>query len=148
MKGFFIKIALFGGSFDPIHRGHIEIVQKVAKELRVDKIVVMPTFLSPFKEGYFLEPKRRWALVKRCFLYDKRVVVSDFEVRQHRAVATYESVLYLQKRFRPTQIYCIIGADNVAHLHRWQKFSHLRPKVKFVIATRGTNTVSPKSIKQ
>jgi len=130
-----INIALFGGSFDPPHIGHEEIVKQALKTLHVDELFIVPTYLSPFKKVFFAPSKLRLKWLKKLFTY-KNVKVIDFEVNQKRAVPTIETITYLRSIYDIDKIYLIIGADNLATLESWHRYSELKDKVEFVIASR------------
>ena len=128
------NIALFGGSFDPVHRGHVAIVEKLKQIEHIDLVVVMPTYLNPFKSKFVADDATRLAWLRELYENDDKVVVSDYEVKQNRAVGTIESVHALQKEY--DKIFVVIGADNLASLHKWQHFDELKKSVEFVVATR------------
>lgn len=128
-------VALFGGSFDPPHIGHKAVVEAALQLNGVTKVVVMPTYLSPFKRSSYLSANERYRLLKEMFQGMDRVEISTFEIEQKRKVASIESVEYLLESY--AKIYLIIGADNLASLTRWHRYDELEQKVTFVIATRG-----------
>ncbi len=139
-----MKVAIFGGSFDPPHVGHLAIVEHVLKELDIDLLIVVPTYLNPFKSSYKAPPKRRLRWLKKLFLSKPKVVVSDFEIKQQRPVYAIETVEYVKRRFAPEKIYYIIGSDNLRDLHRWKNYKRLRKEVEFVVVTRpGFRSKSP-----
>jgi len=127
-------IALFGGSFDPPHIGHIAIVEALRGLEYIDGVVVMPTFLNPFKSKSSAKPSLRLKWLREIFKDDSFVKVDDFEVKQNRPVRAIESVLYLLTKYE--KIYLVIGADNLSSLNRWYKFDELKKLVTFIVATR------------
>lgn len=131
-----MKVALFGGSFDPPHIGHLKIIEKSLKKLKIDRLVVMPTYLNPFKKEFFAEPSLRLLWLNKMCVKLKNVIVSDFEIKQNRAVYTIESVEYLNSIGLKVK-YLVIGADNLKRLKRWNSYFKLKKSVKFVVATRG-----------
>ena len=128
------KVALFGGSFDPPHLGHEAIVKALNELDYIDKIIVMPTFLNPFKSSSFAPAKLRLKWLKEAFLAFKKVDVSSYEVLQNRQVPTIDTVNYLLESY--TKIYLVIGADNLKSLERWQSLGELKKKVTFIVASR------------
>lgn len=136
------KIALFGGSFDPPHLGHIEIVYAALSLLDIDKIVIMPTFLNPFKESSKASAPLRFSWLNEIFMDEERVEVSSYEVGQGRKVSSYETVKYLKKSYE--KIYLIIGADNLASLESWTNYTELESEVEFVIASRDAINIDQK----
>jgi len=131
-----MKIAVFGGSFDPPHIGHRRVVEEALKVLDIDQLFVIPTYLNPFKKSFFHDEKKRFVLVKQMFKDLDRVKVCDYEIDKKRAVPTYETVLYLKNKYDPDNIYLIIGADNLATLDKWYNYQSLKSMVDFVVATR------------
>ena len=129
-----MNIALFGGSFDPPHLGHIAVIHTAIKELDIDKLIVVPAFVNPFKTGTHAPAKLRLTWLEAIFKDDDNVVVSDFEVKQNRAVKSIETVLHYKKSYE--KIYFIIGADNLASLKQWHQFKALDNLVTWVVATR------------
>lgn len=129
-----MAIALFGGSFDPPHEGHVAVVKAALSELPVEKLYVVPAYVNPFKSGTHASAEKRLAWLKSIFGSENRVVVDDFEVRQARPVPTVETVLYLRQR--NPDIYLIIGSDNLASLRKWHRFEALDAMVTWVVATR------------
>lgn len=130
-----MQVAIFGGSFDPPHIAHIEIVKEALNSLDIEKIVVMPTFINPLKSRYFADPKVRYKWLRKIFKKSKRVWVSDFEISQNRAVFAIESVEYLSSIGFDVK-YFIIGADNLKSLDRWIKIEKLKELVEFIVVSR------------
>jgi nicotinate-nucleotide adenylyltransferase len=128
------KVALFGGSFDPPHLGHEAIVKALNKLDYIDKIIVMPTFLNPFKSSSFAPAKLRLKWLEEAFGEFTKVEVSSYEVSQNQKVPTIETVNHLLKSYE--KIYLVIGADNLKSLKKWFCFDELKDKVTFIVASR------------
>lgn len=128
------NIALFGGSFDPPHLGHVKIVEALKSLDFIDKIIIMPTYLNPFKSNFVADATLRLEWLKELFQDDKNVEVSSFEVDQATKVPTIETVKHLQQYY--DVIYLVIGADNLASLKKWYKYDELKNLVKFIVASR------------
>ena len=127
-------IALFGGSFDPPHIGHEAIVQALINFKEIDKVIIMPTFLNPFKSKFHAPASLRIKWLKDVFNDYKNVEISSYEVDSAKAVTTITSVKHLLKSYK--KIYLVIGADNLDSLHRWKKYDELKELVTFIIAPR------------
>lgn len=133
-----MKIGIFGGSFDPPHVGHEAIVNESLKKLDMDKLMIVPTYLSPFKHEFFLPAATRLQLLEKLFQSNEKIEVCDYEVKQGRPVFSIETVRYLQAHYKCTKIYLIIGEDNLEKLHLWHEFDALKQLVEFVVATRNS----------
>ncbi|SMC08299.1 nicotinate (nicotinamide) nucleotide adenylyltransferase [Nitratiruptor tergarcus] len=131
-----MRIAIFGGSFDPPHKGHLQIAKIALEQLDIDYLIIVPTYLNPFKHHFAAPPTLRLRWLKKIFLYQKRVKICDFEIRQGRVTYAIETVTYIKKRFAPKKIYYIIGSDNLEKLHLWKSYKKLKKEVEFVVATR------------
>jgi nicotinate-nucleotide adenylyltransferase len=131
-----MNIAVFGGSFDPPHIGHEQIVLNSLKQLPIDKLFIVPTFLNPFKTAYFLDASTRLGLIKELFEDIKKVQICDFEVQQKEKTSTFQTINYLKNTYKIDKIYLIIGADNLKSLHLWYNFEKLKKIVNFVVVTR------------
>lgn len=127
-------IALFGGSFDPPHIGHEAVIKALCKLNYIDKIIVMPTFLNPFKESSFAPAKKRLEWLNEAFSSYKKVKISSYEVLQNQKVPTITTVMHLLNSY--DKIYLVIGADNIQSLKSWHRYDELVSKVTFIVASR------------
>lgn len=139
-------VAIFGGSFDPPHIGHVQIVQEALKNLPITKLYIVPTYLNPFKTKFHVDAKTRFEWLKKLFTC-KEVEILDYEINQERPVPTIETVRYLLKTKHLEKIYLIIGADNYANLPKWHNYEELKTLVEFVVATRDEEHL-PKDLKK
>jgi len=141
-------IAIFGGSFDPPHLGHEVVVIQSLKVLRdIDKLIVVPTYLNPFKTESFLSSEIRFNLVKKLFEDEKKVYVSDYEIQQNKSVYTIDTVKFLKKQYNAKKVYLIVGADNVEKLHLWHQYDELINFVEVVVVSRKDYTCDCITIK-
>ena len=131
-----MRIAIFGGSFDPIHIAHVAIVKEVLKKLNIEKMIVVPTYLNPFKSSFYLNPKTRFKLLKKVFKEFEKVEICDYEINQEKTSYSIDTVNYLKNLYNPSKIYLIIGEDNLITLDKWYEIDKLKELVEFVIATR------------
>jgi len=138
-------VALYGGSFDPPHIGHEAVVKELNRLSFIDEIIIMPTYLNPFKRSFFAPPELRLEWLKNIFSSYKNVTVSSYEVDKQREVATVETIKYLKKKY--SNIYVVIGADNLHSLHKWHDYEELQALVHFIIAKRDNISVSDDFIK-
>ncbi len=138
-------IALFGGSFDPPHIGHEAIVKALLDCEYIDKVIIMPTFLNPFKSKSHAPSELRLKWLKKIFSEYKDVYVDSYEVDQNKKVSTIQSVKHLLKEYK--KIYVVIGADNLSSLNRWNSYDELKDLVTFIVITRGDIVIDDKFIK-
>ncbi len=129
------KIALFGGSFDPPHVGHLAVVDAALRQLDIEKLVIVPAYLNPFKSRSHAPASLRLQWLREIFRNEPRVEVSDFEIAMGRPVPTIETVRHFREQAE--KIYLIIGADNLASLEQWSAYEALDTLVTWVVARRG-----------
>lgn len=131
-----MNVAFFGGSFDPPHFGHDSIVKMTLQTLDIDKLIIMPTYISAFKNEFNAPPKLRFEWVKKVWGNLPKVEISDFEINENRPVPTIESVKHLYELYNIDKFYLIIGADHLPTLEKWHHFDELCKLVIFIIAQR------------
>ena len=132
-------LALYGGSFDPPHIGHVHVALKALDVLDIDKLIIVPNFRNPFKSSRCAAGAVRITWLKKIFESFSKIEISDFEIGLHRSVPTIETV----EHYAPTgeKLYLIIGADNLSSLPQWHEYEKLCQKVIFVVATRENITI-------
>ena len=132
------RVGIFGGSFNPIHSGHLGIARRAVEELSLDRLLFVPAKVNPFKvaDGAVaggLSDARRWELVRLVAGLDPRFEAWDFEIRQPPGPSyAIDTVLAAEARFPGAALFYIIGEDNVAALHQWKDWDILSQKCTFV----------------
>lgn len=139
------NIAVFGGSFDPPHLGHLEIIQSVFRFLTIEKLFVVPAFLNPFKTHSLFSPQKRLEWLK-ILTQDMPLPIEilDFEINQNKPTPTIETINFIQHTYKPQKIYLILGADNLKNLTKWHQYKNLKNQVEFVIIPRAHYKIDSK----
>ncbi|NOR45385.1 MAG: nicotinate (nicotinamide) nucleotide adenylyltransferase [Candidatus Delongbacteria bacterium] len=131
------KIGIFGGSFDPIHTGHLIICNIIKEELDLDTIIFVPAYKSPHKDiSRFTSPQIRYKMVELAIEDNKGFEISDFEISQSRSVYSIETIDYMKKKYSESELFFIIGADSYKNILTWKEPEMIKNKVKLVIASR------------
>ncbi len=126
-----MKTAIFGGSFNPIHNGHIQLVNTFIDNLRLDRAIIIPAYVSPFKEkDNSVMPEQRLEMCRLAFEDNKKVEVSDIEIRRGGASYTYMTLAELSEKYKGDEFFLITGADMFMSVHTWK-----HPEIIFRIAT-------------
>ncbi len=139
------SVALFGGSFDPPHAGHQAIVETVAKRPDIDKLIVVPAYLNPFKTASHATAAQRLAWCHQLFGHIPKVEVDAYEIEQGRSVTTAETLRHFQESYDVN--YLVIGADNLSGLTRWHQFAWLNDTVTWLIVTRKGHTLQTDTLR-
>lgn len=132
-----MRLGLFGGSFDPIHLGHLLVAQAALEELNLDRLYFIPASQSPFKPGIHPAPAAHRTRMLRMALAGRSEYGVD-ELELHRAGVSYsvDTVREYQRRHPTANLYWLIGADHVPTLPQWREASVLAGLVEFVVIPR------------
>lgn len=131
-----MKIGIFGGSFDPIHLGHINAIEEVKYALNLDEVIVVPAFLSPHKRSVSLDVHSRLECVKIALKDYPDVSVSAYEVEQKRQVYTFDTLQYFQSCFPDDEIVLIIGEDQYINFDKWYGYKSILDMFNVVVVNR------------
>src|SRR5947208_4241718 len=101
-----MKVGLFGGSFDPIHRGHIEPVRKARRALGLDRVIYLPTARPPHKPGGALAPApARYAMVELALLFEDGLCASAYELTADRPAYTIETLEHFRAELPDAELF-------------------------------------------
>jgi nicotinate-nucleotide adenylyltransferase len=132
-----MKIGFMGGSFDPVHFGHLIAAQDALERGGLDRLVFMPAAQAALKPGAVqASAEARLGMLRAAVGDDARFEVSDFEVKKGGVSYTIETVRAMRVRFPDDELAWVIGADQVERLHQWQEIGELVKLVEFVALAR------------
>ena len=132
-----MKLGLFGGSFDPVHLGHLLVAQAAQEELGLDRLFFIPAAKSPFKTNADLAPGAvRLQLLRLALAGKTNCEVDDQEIRHGGVSYTINTLRDYAQRFPGAQLFYIIGADNAAKLNEWREPAELARLAEFVAIPR------------
>jgi nicotinate-nucleotide adenylyltransferase len=141
-----MKLGIFGGSFDPIHLGHLLVAQAAVEELGLDRLFFIPAAQSPFKPENRPTPDAiRLQLLRLALAGKINCEVDDQEIRRGGISYTVDTLRAYAKHFPGAELFYLIGADNVPKLNEWHEPAELARLVEFVAIPRpgGAATVFP-----
>lgn len=131
------RIGIYGGSFNPVHVGHVEIIKYVIKEMKLDRLIIIPVGCPSHKEGdLLLDGEKRIELLRVACMNIDRVELSDIEVKSKGVSYTYDTLLNLKKKYKDAIFYEIIGEDSADYLHEWKDYDKMVKECKFVVLKR------------
>ena len=131
------KIAIYGGTFDPIHHAHLILARQAIETLRLEKVILVPAAISPLKKATpVASGEVRLAMLQAAIKGEPGFEVSECELLRPPPSYTIDTVEYIRRRGCDPSIYCLIGEDNVEQLPRWHRFAELEKMVRFVVLDR------------
>jgi nicotinate-nucleotide adenylyltransferase len=131
-----MRIALLGGTFNPVHMGHLLIAQTALDSHHLDRVVFVPAGLPPHKKSPKTSARHRLAMLRLAIRGNRAFSVSDWEIRQKRIVYTYETLEHFRKVWPRAALYFILGADALKSLPRWRESHRLKRLCRFVALPR------------
>jgi nicotinate-nucleotide adenylyltransferase len=134
---FGMKIAIYGGTFNPIHHGHLILAREALEKLQLDKVIFVPASISPFKKtAAAASGELRLAMLRVAIEGETEFAADDCELRRPGPSYTIDTVQEIARQNAGAEIYCLIGEDNVDGLTKWHRFRDLEKLVRFVVLDR------------
>ena len=130
------RLGLLGGTFDPVHIGHLAAASEVFYALGLDAVLLVPANAHPLKPAPIASGKDRLAMCQAAVANDPRFRVSDVDLRRGGATYTVDTVGDLRKEYPGAEFFFITGADALASVQRWKDYETLVTLVTFVGVTR------------
>lgn len=132
-----MKVGLFGGSFDPIHRGHIEPVREARRALGLERVLYLPTAVPPHKPGRLLAAAHaRFAMVELALLFEEGLYASAHELTLERRAFTIETLEHFRRVMPQAELYLLVGGDSLADLHHWVRWREIVEAARVTVLPR------------
>lgn len=117
-----MNIGIYGGTFNPLHIGHLIVAERVRIELALDKVIFIPSFISPHKQEVESESaQHRLAMTRLAVSSNNRFECSDIEVVKHETSFTVHTLETLRKNYSKDSFFLIVGMDNYLTFHLWKQ---------------------------
>ncbi len=129
------KIGILGGTFDPCHIGHLNISKEAKRKFKLKKLIWVITKKNPFKGKSNLSLETRLKISKKFTKKYKFIQINHFE-KLIKSSRTFDLVNYLKKKLSNTELYLIIGADNLINFHQWKRWREISQKCKILVFNR------------
>jgi nicotinate-nucleotide adenylyltransferase len=138
-----MRIAVFGGTFNPVHYGHLRLAEEVREACSLDRVVFMPTFITPHKSKEALTPAGvRLELLKRATADNPGFSVSDVEIRREGRSFTVDTIRELLKE-PGTEVSLILGSDSFNDIRSWHEYEELLRLASFIVVPRPSHPSRP-----
>jgi nicotinate-nucleotide adenylyltransferase len=132
-----VKLGLFGGSFDPIHAGHVLPVREARRALGLDRVLYLPTAHPPHKPLRAMAPPHaRYAMVEMALLGEEGLFASPYELTLDRPAYTVETLEHFRSERPEDDLHLIIGGDSFADLHHWVRWQEIAGLARLVVLAR------------
>ena len=132
-----MAIGLMGGTFNPIHIGHLIIAEWIKDEWNLEKIIFIPAGNPPHKKkNDLIESNIRYDLVELAISSNESFEIADFEIVKKEVSYTIDTIINFRKIYAQDRLYFIIGADTLFQLEKWKGFKELAKMVEFITYSR------------
>lgn len=147
-----MKIGILGGTFDPPHNGHLHLAREAKARLSLDKVVFIPAYIPPHKEGRKISSSDiRQKMVEALISDEPNFEISDIELKRGEVSYTIDTLHELHGYYpEGTEFYFLTGADSLEIFRSWKRWEDILKLCKFVVAKRpgfSMNGLPPKTIK-
>ncbi|HDR04566.1 MAG TPA: nicotinate (nicotinamide) nucleotide adenylyltransferase [Candidatus Marinimicrobia bacterium] len=133
------RICLFGGTFDPVHKGHIALAEAVCQAYNISRFIFIPARVAPHKEGSdSAAPWHRLEMLRLATKGKPLFEISDMELQREGISYTIDTITSFQKEYPASDIrwFYLIGSDNLLIFKSWRNWSELLKKLEFLVAPR------------
>ena len=131
------KIGILGGTFEPVHLGHIGLAQAALHELMLDEVLLMPANKQPFKKNKHVEDaSKRLRMIELATSNCERIGVTDIELQSEGLSYTYDTMIKFMKIYPDTEIFFILGSDSLLRIESWYKGKELLKLCSFAVGLR------------
>jgi nicotinate-nucleotide adenylyltransferase len=136
-----MRIGLFGGTFNPIHTGHVTLAKNVFRDFKLDKLIIIPSHIPPHKKTCDISPELRFEMVQMVAQkLGEGFEVSDFEVVSAEVSYTYKTLKQFRKDYPDACLFFVAGTDIFATIDTWQYWRDLFDISNFIVVNRSSLT--------
>lgn len=131
-----MRIGIYGGAFNPVHKGHIKLAEEVKTKAHLDKIIIMPSGQSPHKSSQSLVESTHRLEMCRLAFEGEDYIISDLEIKRQGKSYTVDTVTELKEIYPDDELYLIMGSDMLLSFHRWYRYEDILSSVTICATTR------------
>jgi nicotinate-nucleotide adenylyltransferase len=137
-------MGIYGGTFDPVHHGHLILAKQALEEFKLDRLVFVPAAESPFKiHNHTTPPADRLAMLQLAIASENRLSVDPIEIERGGISYSIDTVKMFRSRDPGAELFFLVGEDNAYRLTEWHRFEELKKLVYFVVLSRSEDFQSP-----
>jgi len=132
-----MKIGIFGGSFNPVHNGHIHLAESAVSEFMLDKVYFVPSGISPHRSSAeYVSGADRLEMLRLASLNYPEFEVCDYEIKSERISYTYYTVEHFRKNFPDDELFLLIGSDMLMIFETWNNFEEIMKNTVLAVISR------------
>ena len=131
-----MRIGIYGGAFNPVHKGHVKLAEEVKAKAHLDKIIIMPSGQSPHKSSHSLVDSTHRLEMCRLAFDSEDYIVSDLEIKREGKSYTVDTVTELKKIYPDDELYLIMGSDMLLCFDKWYRYEDILSSVTICATTR------------
>lgn len=135
------KTGIFGGAFNPVHNGHVRLAEEAVKQLKLKKLLIIPTFVSPHKNTTLAPFEDRMEMCRRAFSHIEGAEICDIEKRLGGTSYTINTVRALKNERPDEQLFLLIGGDMLFSFGEWYKYESLLKETKVCAVARDNDSL-------
>jgi nicotinate-nucleotide adenylyltransferase len=137
-----MKIGIFGGTFNPPHIGHLILAERAVESLELDKIIFVPSFISPHKTSKnIVSAEHRFKMLKLCIKGKKHFEVSNLEIKRGGTSYTCDTLNHFSEVFPNSKLFLLVGYDNFVNFHLWKNYKNIFNLSTVVVLKRGIEAI-------
>jgi nicotinate-nucleotide adenylyltransferase len=139
-----MRIGIYGGTFNPVHHGHLILARQALEEFKLDRLVFVPAAESPFKiQNHSAPAGDRLAMLRLAITGEERFSVDPLEIERGGISYSIDTVKMFRNRDPGAELFFLVGEDNADRLTEWHRFEELKKLVYFVVLNRSEDFQSP-----
>lgn len=134
------RTGIFGGSFNPIHLGHIHLAETVIEKLQLDRLVLMPANIPPHKRcDDYADSSDRLEMCRIAAEGIEKIEVSDWEIKENNVSYTYNTIIHFHKLYPEDTLYLLTGSDMLLYFDKWYRYKDILAEAVLVAVSREEN---------
>ena len=126
---------IFGGSFDPVHIGHIILARDVCEYFNAEEVIFVPTYQAPLKNKHSASPQDRLNMLRLALEKEEKFTVEDYEIRKGGISYTVYTLRYLKEKYKE-ELYLLLGSDSFLKFHLWKEPHEILKLSKIIVVER------------
>jgi nicotinate-nucleotide adenylyltransferase len=130
------RLGILGGTFDPVHLGHIKLAELALAQAELDELILVPCHLPPHRDAVHASPEDRLAMVRLTVSAHAEISVSDFELNKSSTSYTVETLVHFHNEFPGAELFFCLGGDSLAQVKSWHQWQAILELANLVVLER------------